>query len=74
MKGFQTSKALNMMYMFYSCKNLTELFLDTFKTNNCKNFSNIFGNCNNNLKVYINPIYNSKFVEEIEDYVNIINI
>ena len=63
-----------MEYMFYSCKNLKKLYLNSFNTENCKNFFNIFGECNDDLKIYLNPLNNSEFIKEIEKYVNIVKL
>ena len=60
-----------MKFMFYSCKNLLQLNLSSFKTEKCENFMNIFGECNKDLIVYINPNNNSRLIKKIENYVNI---
>ena len=60
-----------MKFMFYSCINLTELNISSFITQKCQDFMNMFGECNGNLVVYINPCNNSKLIEKIQKYVDI---
>ncbi len=63
-----------MKFMFYSCSNLSTINISNFITEKCQNFVNIFGQCDKELNVYLNPINNSDLISRIENYVNIINI
>ena len=51
--------------MFYSCKNLSELNLSSFNTNNVSDMSVMFYDCKNLNKIIINKLNIKKFKEEI---------
>ncbi len=54
-----------MSRMFSWCKNLSELNLSSFNTNNVTNMSRMFSGCNNLNKILINKINIKKINEEI---------
>jgi surface protein len=61
-----------MDYLFYGCTNLTEINLRSFNTENVESFSNTFGQCSKDLKVYIKSEHNSNFIEKFSDTITII--
>ena len=56
-----------MSYMFNSCKNLSELNLSSFNTNNVSEMSYMFNSCKNLNLLKINKLNIKKFKEIIDD-------
>lgn len=63
---FDTSKVVDMSYMFYNCMSLEELDLGMFNTSNVLNMSHMFHKCSNLTKVIIRS-FNAPKVTNLEN-------
>ena len=70
--NFNTSSVTSMQNLFYGCKGLNHLNLTTFNTNQCHNFVNMFGNCNE-MYVTIPNENNEELWESVPDYIHLSN-
>ena len=58
----------NMNYMFYSCKEIKNLNFTSFNTLKCKNFKEIFGECNE-INISINKENNAQLISSSPSYI-----
>ena len=63
-----------MKEMFETCSSLEFLDLSNFNTMMCKNFDNMFGNCNENLHIIADSNKAMKMIQAIENTVNVTDI
>ena len=71
--NFNTKNVENMAYMFASCTKLSSLNITMFDIDNINNFTKIFDN-DYELELYIDIFKCKDFLNEIPDYIKIIDV